>query len=284
MTDPRVTPSNGRVAHVSLRGKVKAERYTEGEDRRVTAVVADLLSAGGSRDRQLLRGEIFIGLEMRDGKVFGFAAKDGYCGWLDADHLGPHPDPAPTHRVAAPRTYAKSTPGLKAPGAVTPLPFGAALVVEEESAGWSRICWSTGSPGRTLYVPAPHLAPIGSREPDPVATAEKLLGTPYLWGGNSAFGIDCSGLVQAALLASRIACPGDSDMQMTLGDPATGAHQRGDLIFWKGHVAIVVDAACLIHANAHHMAVAYEEIDAAIARIEAQGDGPVIARRRLHPA
>lgn len=281
MSDPRLTPANGRVAHVSLRGKVEADRYVEGEDHRVATVVADLLSADGRRERQLLRGETFTGLELRDGRVFGFAAKDGYCGWLALDHLMPHPRTAPTHRVAAARSYAKSTPGLKAPGEITPLPFGAALVVEQQEADWSVVEWTRAIVRSHVHVPSAHLAPIGSLEPDPVATAGKFLGTPYLWGGNSAFGIDCSGLVQAALMASGIACPGDSDMQAALGTEATGAHRRGDLIFWKGHVALVVDDATLIHANAHHMAVAYEGIDATIARIAAQGDGEVTARRRL---
>jgi cell wall-associated NlpC family hydrolase len=132
-------------------------------------------------------------------------------------------------------------------------------------------------------VPKPHLRPISHPFRDPVTVAQLFFGTPYLWGGNSAFGIDCSGLVQAALLACGIACPGDSDLQAALGNtvPDDAPMLRGDLIFWKGHVAMVVDDQTLIHANAHHMAVAYEPIDAAIARIKAQGGGTVTGRRRL---
>jgi cell wall-associated NlpC family hydrolase len=130
-------------------------------------------------------------------------------------------------------------------------------------------------------MPAAHLAPVDTFESDPAAVAGMFLGTPYLWGGNTAFGVDCSGLVQAAFTACGLPCPADSDMQMSLGSEVTGALRRGDLLFWKGHVAIVVDEARLIHANAHHMAVAFEGIDAAIARIEAQGDGPVLSRRRI---
>jgi cell wall-associated NlpC family hydrolase len=130
-------------------------------------------------------------------------------------------------------------------------------------------------------VPLVHLAPLEVPEADPVVVSERFLGTPYLWGGNSAAGIDCSGLVQAACLACGIACPGDSDMQAALGVAAEGPPRRGDLLFWKGHVALVRDAETLIHANAHHMAVTVEGIEAATARIAAQGHGPVTAHRRL---
>jgi len=119
---------------------------------------------------------------------------------------------------------------------------------------------------------------------DPVTIATVLLGTPYLWGGNSAFGIDCSGLVQAACMVCGIACPGDSDMQAAgLGQLVTDGSppRRGDLLFWKGHVAWVSGPDTILHANAHHMAVAYEGLVAAVARIAAQGGGPVTAHRRL---
>ena len=279
--DRRLTPSNGRVAHVSLRGQVEVERYTEGEEFRLAAVVTDLLSRDGARERQLLRGETFVVLDLEGGRAFGFAKKDGYCGWIDASVLVSAPNEGPTHRVSVARSYGKSTPGLKTMGRVTPLPFGAQLKVLDQEDGWARVAWGDDVTPRDLHVPEGHLAPVDTLESDPASVAQLFLGTPYLWGGNSSFGIDCSGLVQAALLACGIDCPGDSDMQQSLGQEVDGPLQRGDLLFWKGHVAMVVDADRIIHANAHHMAVAYEGIEAAIARIETQGDGPVIARRRL---
>ncbi len=131
------------------------------------------------------------------------------------------------------------------------------------------------------FVPKPHLRPLDRPFSDPVTVAQLFFGTPYLWGGNSVFGLDCSGLTQIACLACGIPCPGDSDMQEAeLGQP-TEDLRHGDLIFWKGHVAWVVDEQTILHANAHHMAVAYEPLGPAIARIEAQGDGKVTARKRL---
>ncbi|MBZ0128508.1 MAG: C40 family peptidase [Rhodobacteraceae bacterium] len=284
MTDRRQTPANGDVAHVSLKGLVAADRYVAGEMRHIGTIVADLCrDINGPRDRQLVRGEGFRALEIRDGWAFGFAERDGYVGWLHAADLIAPPD-ATTHRVAAARSYAKSTPGLKAMGAVTPLPFGARLAMADQAEGWARVIWSRVSNPRALYVPMQHLAPVGKVEPDAVAVAERLLGTPYLWGGNSAFGLDCSGLIQTALLACGIECPGDSDQQAAmLGNVLadTKPPKRGDLVFWQGHVGMMRDARTLIHANAHHMAVVIEPLAEATARIAASGGGDVVMRRRI---
>ena len=149
------------------------------------------------------------------------------------------------------------------------------------------IAWEEDRFARTVdgkFVFKDHLKPVNEPESDPVTVAERLLGTPYLWGGNSSTGIDCSGLVQAGCLACGIPCPGDSDLQNArLGKPLadTDPLQRGDLLFWKGHVAWVANPDLLLHANGFHMAVSYEPLHDAIARIEAQGEGPVISRKRL---
>jgi cell wall-associated NlpC family hydrolase len=132
-----------------------------------------------------------------------------------------------------------------------------------------------------LYVPLRHIAPLEGRAPDFVTVAERFVGTPYLWGGKTALGIDCSGLVQVALAACGMACPRDSDMQeREVGTPvALEELRRGDLLFWRGHVAIARDPQSIVHANAHHMAVTIEPVAEALARIKAAGSEFIGVRR-----
>lgn len=269
--DPRLTPANGRVAARRLEGVVPAARYVDGSPRRVSVPVVDLDGApGGLRDRQLLWGEEVTVYEVREGQAFVEAARDGYVGYVSEVALAP--PRAATHRVSVPATHLYRDDDMKSPD-LRHLSFGSLVTVEAEG----RAFWETPEG----YIPKKHLRGLDRPFTDPAAVAQLHFGVPYLWGGNSVLGIDCSGLVQAALIACGRACPGDSDLQQTTGEEATGDMRRGDLIFWEGHVAMAVDEATLIHANAHHMAVAYEALDAATLRIRVQGDGEVIARRRL---
>ncbi|MBK5933479.1 NlpC/P60 family protein [Rhodovulum imhoffii] len=273
--DPRITPANAHVAARSLEGRLQAPRFVDPKARRIGPPVADLLrTPAGLRDRQLLHGESFEVLEIRDGYAFGQAGRDGYVGYVTAEALTDLPEP--THIVAARATHAYPAPDMKRPE-LCGLSFGTRLRVVSASGNFFETA-------EGWFVPKPHLRPANAPFKDPVTIAQLFFGTPYLWGGNSAWGIDCSGLVQAAYLACGLPCPGDSDQQEeTLGTalPPDSPVQRGDILFWKGHVALAVDDRVMIHANAHHMAVAYEPVADAIARIVAQGDGPLTHHKRL---
>jgi cell wall-associated NlpC family hydrolase len=270
--DPRLTPANARAALATLRGRVAAPQYTEGEAARVAVPLADLRRAPeGPRERQLLMGDALTVIDRHDGWCFVQAAKDGYCGYLRAADVAPAR--APTHWISAPASHLYPEPRVQA-HEIAALPFGARVTVTGEAGAFAELPEG--------FVPLRHLRPLGSALDDPVAVATLFLGTPYLWGGNSRAGIDCSGLVQAALLACGIACPGDSDLQQGLGTelPPDAPLRPGDLLFWTGHVALVADATRLIHATGHSMATVFEDIDGAKARIAAAGC-PVIARRRI---
>lgn len=269
--DRRLTPANARIAHLSLRGQIDAPAYVEGTPHLIAQPCTDLCAApDGPRDRQLQLGERVLLLDQHQGWSFIQRPRDNYVGYVTDAALAP--DATPTHFVATPATHVYAEETFKSPDLMR-LGFGARVTVTAER----RKFWETP----LGFLPKSHLRPLDRPFSDPVTVAQMHFGVPYLWGGNSTLGIDCSGLVQAALWACDIPCPGDSDQQETaLGTPANPP-QRGDLFFWKGHVAMAVDDQTLIHANAHHMATAYEPIDKAIKRIEAQGDGPLTAHKRL---
>jgi cell wall-associated NlpC family hydrolase len=271
--DPRLTPANGRVAHVSLRGRVAADRYVAGAPARIAVPLADLCrEPGGVRDRQLLMGAGFLVLERWGEHAFGQAAQDGYVGWVTATALVD--DAPPTHSVAVPASHLYPRPDIRE-REVAGLSFGARLTITGEQGQFART-------DRGLFIPWPHLRALRDRFSDPVQVARLFIGTPYLWGGNGRGGIDCSGLVQAAFVACGVSCPPDSDLQAVWGDELApdAPLRKGDLLFWRGHVAMVAGGGHIIHANAHHMAVVEEPMDVAVARIEATGGGRITARRR----
>lgn len=272
--DRRLTPANKRVADMSMQESWPGVRYVEPTPLTVHWPIVDLMNAPeGHRDRQLLLGDTVDMYEMLDGWAFIRSHKDGYVGYLPQSSLAQTP-PA-THRITAAASHVYTNPDFRSRDLMR-LSHGCLLHVISFEDRFA--CTPDG------YVPTVHLGAVDKRLSDPVAEAELFLDTPYLWGGNSRFGIDCSGLVQAALLSCGQPCPADSDLQeaqlgFELSDGDT--IQRGDLLFWKGHVALVVDENRLIHANAHHMAVTYEGIAEAEARILAQGDGQIRSRKRI---
>jgi cell wall-associated NlpC family hydrolase len=271
MSDRRYHRAARGVAHQSLRGTLEGVRFVAGVWHRIATPLADLRAAPfRARDRQLLLGTRFCVVTDDGGWSFGFDGDEGYCGWVESGALGP--DTPVTHWVQVPETIAFEAADIKSRDTAT-LSLGARVPVTG----------TTGALSQTPlgFIPSRHLAPLGQHAADPVTVARGFLGTPYLWGGNGRRGIDCSGLVQMARRACGLLCPADSDLQRAMvgQDIAPGAERAGDLVFWKGHVAMVSAPGWIIHANAHHMAVAEEPLAEAEARILAKGDA-VLRRLR----
>ena len=280
MDDPRLTPARPDLAAKYLEGRIEAARFVIGEEFEISDAIAPLRE-GASSDAtlatQALKGErVTIYDRNGEGWAWGQLRSDGYVGWLP-DRALAKPAAAPTHKITALTTFAFPGPSIKL-SPVDTLVMGAMVTVVREDGPFAvtRDGW---------YLPRQHVGSIDRHAEDFVAVAERFAGTPYLWGGKSSLGIDCSGLVQVSLNAAGIGCPRDSDMQQDglgriLGLAESGKLQRGDLIFWKGHVAIVRDADSIVHANAHHMATVIENTRDAIARIKAAGS-EIAAIKRL---
>jgi cell wall-associated NlpC family hydrolase len=280
MDDPRLTPARPDLAAKYLEGKVEATRFVTGEEFEISDAIAPLRNAASSEAMlltQALMGErVTIYDRNGEGFAWGQLSSDGYVGWLP-DRALAKPAAAPTHKVTAIKTFAFPGPSIKLPPVDTLVMGSVVTVIREDGAfAVTRAGW---------YLPRPHVRRIDHHEPDFVGVAERFVGTPYLWGGKSSLGIDCSGLVQVALNAAGTGCPRDSDMQQDgLGRPLDASEsetlQRGDLIFWQSHVAIARDADTIVHANAHHMATTIENTREAIARIKAAGS-EITAIKRL---
>lgn len=272
--DPRVTPARGDLASRALEGVVAADTYVD--PRAMTALVpaASLRSSPdpwSEQVDQVLFGEVFDVLEEADGYAWGQARRDGYVGFVETAALAPVGGPA-THRVAAIRTYAFAEPSIKS-RALGPYSINALVAVEAREGRFAKAVNSG-------WFIEGHLAAVGVFETDPVAVAERFLGAPYLWGGRESQGADCSGLVQQALLACGKAFPRDTDQQEAVGEPVETL-MRGDLVFWNGHVAMMLDETRIIHANAFHMATAIEPLAQTRARYVANGVGEPTAYRRV---
>ncbi|MDQ0317377.1 C40 family peptidase [Amorphus orientalis] len=282
--DRRLNAVRPDLADERLKGQVSADRFVQAERRRIRSAIAPLRREprpDAPLDTEALAGDlIHVFEETSEGWAWVQRAEDGYVGYVSSDELGAA-DPAPTHRVFASATFLFPGPDIKLPP-LGSVPLGATVAVAgEEERGSVRFArLDTGS-----FMVARHLAPLDVVAPDWVSVAESFIGTPYLWGGTTRFGIDCSGLIQIACRMAGIACLRDSDMQEAgLGTAVEGeAYQRGDLLFWPGHVGVMVDAGRLLHANGHHMMTIVEPVEQAVARI-ANVAGPVRTVRRIDVA
>lgn len=274
--DTRITLARPDLADQRLEGLAAAARYAESRAM-VCVVPATAIRAAPAADAeqwdQLLFGEVFRVLEEKDGFAWGQANRDGYVGHVAISDLA-EPGHPPTHAVSALRTYAFSKPDIKSrPAGLYSLNSLVAIEARE-----GRFAKAAG----TGWFVEDHLTPIGRGEKDYVAVAERFIGAPYQWGGRESLGLDCSGLVQQALYACVRACPRDTDMQRGFfAEVAEADRRRGDLVFWKGHVAILLDPDTILHANAHHMATAVEPLSEALARIAATPTGAALGYRRV---
>ncbi|MFD1300451.1 C40 family peptidase [Methylobacterium marchantiae] len=282
LTDPRLIPARPDLADLRLHGRVDAERYVAGRNGRVIVPSAPLrrrptLEAG--IETEAVMGDSVAVYETRDGYAFVQLGSDGYVGYLPETSVSSDA-PAPTHRVTALRTFLYPAANMKRPplGHVS---LGAGLHCVGREGDFLRL--ADGA-----HVFGDHCVPVGTVAPDHAATAERLVGTPYLWGGRTSLGLDCSGLVQLCLAMAGIASPRDADQQeAALGAPlplSLDGLRRGDLVFWRGHVGMMLDETRLIHANGYHMAVAVEPLSGAVERIAEKSYGAVTSLRRITPS
>jgi cell wall-associated NlpC family hydrolase len=278
LLDPRRHAFRKDIAASSLREHIKAERYVQGEPRQVTHAVLPLRKEprlDASLDSEALLGETVTVYDESEGWAWVQLDRDRHVGYMPSEGLSREIVP-PTHRIAALRSYVFPNPDVKVP----PLALLSlnALVAAADMQGKFLALKGGG------YVFAAHTLRVTERAPDHVAVARSFLGTPYLWGGRTSVGLDCSGLVQLACEAAGIPCPRDADMQAEeLGHAFDGKvekFRRGDFVFWEGHVGILTSGAHMLHANAFHMAVVEEPLAEARERIAASGL-EIIATRRL---
>lgn len=273
--DRRLTPARPDLAAEHLRGQVAAERFVKGEPAQIAVPIVNILpkpDLNVSLDTQALFGERVWVYERKDGWAWVQLARDGYVGYAPESALGPAGD-VPDLVISALRAPVFSRPDIKSP-VLRMLPMNAAIRVVAQQDRFRQLA------DRGWIVSEHASAPGGAA--DWVSVAGSIVGAPYLWGGKTPDGLDCSGLVQTAMHAAGRECPRDADMQEQFFGPplaAGTAPARGDLVFWKGHVGILRSRTELLHANAHHMGTVIEPFDEAVARITAAGQ-PIASIRR----
>lgn len=274
--DRRVNAVRGDLADFSLAGVLFAPHYAKAEPMHCLSAAAFVREAGAADARaasQLLPGETFHLLDVTGGWAWGFCDHDGYVGYVERTALGVGAL-SPTHYVTARSAPVFAQADIKSP-VVGSLPTGARIAGTAEG---NFILTEAGA------VHVRHVLPLGAFEEDWVAAAERQIGQPYVWGGRGAGGIDCSGLVQLALGQAGVKVPRDSDLQReSIGDALEDEAplQRGDVIFFPGHVGIMVDAVNMLHANAYWMTTLIEPLDDVIARLKPDHDQPVLTRQRV---
>lgn len=276
MTDLRVTLARAELAPVECEGVTRSIAYSKIRRTRVSAIAASLKTAparDAEQASQLIFGEGFDVLREEGAFAWGQAWRDGYVGWVETSALCATFD-EPSHWVRVPRTVVLTDAKVRAPSKGA-LGMNAMGFVVRQSGAFSEIA-GLG------WVATTHLAPIGMCFAPRTTLAVMFVGAPYVWGGRDGGGLDCSALVQHSLHAEGLACPRDSDQQAAMGfEVAADRLEAGDLVAWRGHIGMMLDAEQLIHANAFHMAVAVEPLAAAVARIEASGGGAPTTYRRL---
>jgi cell wall-associated NlpC family hydrolase len=276
--DRRLTPARPDLAAESLQGIVAAQLYVAPRRMRVRSEVVALRAEPhpeAGMDTQALFGERIDIYEIDiEGWAWGQLARDRYVGYMAADDLtNDVAEAEATHRILAPRTFIYPARNIKSPP-ISALPMNALVHVMDDDGTFARL--------REGFVQQRHLALLDVTTSDFVSVAERFLHAPYLWGGKTWLGLDCSGLIQTALAASGTRAPRDTDMmERQFGDSPDITMFRGDLIFWKGHVGVMRDAEHLLHASGHHMQVVSEPFAQARARIAAKAHGEVTAIRRL---
>ena len=284
--DPRLHAYREDLADLRLKGVVHALRYAPGETKRVIADVAAIRKApasDASLTSEALRGEtVRVFEETAEGWAWGQLETDGYVGYFPSDALSAN-GAEPTHRITALHAFVYPGPDMKLPArGGLPLSAHVAITGEATTRGTTYALLAGGEGAIIAAQAVPIAAPP---EADFVAVAQRFLNAPYLWGGRTSFGLDCSALVQLSLAEAAVSAPRDTDLQeRALGTsvaPDARSVHRGDLVFWRGHVGIMLDGEYMLHASGFHASVVIEPLGEAIARIAERGGGAVSSVRRL---